>query len=61
MSENMMNSDHKTSTPESRQGYDRTFGIRCRYHSTRPAMVEFEGECYCDECFARLFGSGSDE
>jgi hypothetical protein len=51
---NLMNDAHKASTPESREGFDVTFGRRCEYHTGRAGTVCHQGIWLCDACLGEL-------
>lgn len=55
---NLMNDAHKASTPESRAGFEATFGRRCEYHTARPGTVCHQGIWLCDICLGELVTKG---
>jgi len=52
--ENLMNGEHKAASPESREGYDATFGRRCEHHTARRGAVLYQGQWLCDACLGEL-------
>jgi hypothetical protein len=57
MAKNLFNKEHKASTPESREGYDRVFPNRCEYHTGRRAVALHQGVWLCEDC-AKTTGMG---
>lgn len=50
MSENLMSTGHKSTTPESRENHALIWSRRCEYHGGRPGVVLHDGVWLCEEC-----------